>query len=463
MQQQNKELFQNYEIKNWNYSPRLYKILGGAAAFNLLALLVMGQADVFTTRGCDSPMVSRVCQVIDTLYVGSTLLGADGEFVSKDYEKNELEDADITYIDVSGQTPPLNYPAGYFAIANPNDEFAAMQNFNNDFSTTNPIPGIPGFPMDPITPNSTDLLAQPQVTPTPNNKAITGIVPDKPFSMDDNPIATTPPPIRNRKYPRVFTPKTPRMPKIKNSSPDKLPTLDGDLTAENKGKKDKKNENSADKNKTPIESDAVKEIEINKKPFEELGDNLNVKLAKKEVDLSKPFTVVLDGTIADDGKLDSKKSKFVKFEGDEQMVNVAKEAIEAVGNSGFLGYLKNIGVDKVKFTLVQDDKQIHVNIVSSQKDDNQAKSRASTFNALLSGLIFADENGLKKLDENSKTLVTNSKVTSEGKNFVFNFVLLKPAAQDLINRTLKERAEKKANQPNSSADINSNSNAVLNK
>jgi hypothetical protein len=145
------------------------------------------------------------------------------------------------------------------------------------------------------------------------------------------------------------------------------------------------------------------------------------------------------------------------------MVNVAKEVIEAVGNSGFLGYLKNIGVDKVKFTLVQDDKQILVSIVSSQKDDNQAKSRASSFNALLSGLMFADANGLRKLDENSKTLVKNSKVTSDGKNFVFNFELPKPAAQDLINRTLKERAEKKANQPNSSADINSNSNAVLNK
>jgi hypothetical protein len=418
---------------------------------------VLGQTNVLTARGCDSPMVSRVCQVIDTIYLGSKIIGTDGEFVSKDYEKNELEDADITYIDVSGVTPPLNYPEGYFALANPEDQFATMP-IPTDFSATNPIPGIPGFPMNPAATGGMDLLAQPQVTPTPNNNAITGIVPDKPFSMsDDNPIAATPPIRNNRKFPRAYKPK---QPKINNGSPKLPANFDDGLTAKNQKEKEKE-EKPADNKQTQPESDAVKEVEINKKPFEELGDNLNVKLAKKEVDLSKPFTVVLDGMIAADGKLDSKKSKFVKFEGDEQMVNVAKEAIEAVGNSGFLGYLKNIGVDKVKFTLVQDDKQIHVSIVSSQKDDNQAKSLASSFNALLSGLIFADENGLKKLDENSKTLVKNSKVTSDGKNFVFNFELPKPAAQDLINRTLKERAEKKANQPNSSAEIKNNSNAVL--
>jgi hypothetical protein len=72
MRQENKALFQDYEIKNWDYSPHIYKFLGAAAIFILLTLLVMGQTDMLTTRGCDSPMVSRVCQVIDTIYVGST-------------------------------------------------------------------------------------------------------------------------------------------------------------------------------------------------------------------------------------------------------------------------------------------------------------------------------------------------------------------------------------------------------
>ncbi|MDQ3748418.1 MAG: hypothetical protein M3367_05280 [Acidobacteriota bacterium] len=455
MREQEKELFQGYEIKNWNFSPRIYKILGAAAIFNVLAILVMGQAEIFTTRGCDSPFVGRVCQVIDTLYVGSVLLSTDSEFVSRDYEKTELEDADITYIDVSGQTPPLKYPDGYFALANPESDFAAMQ--NTDFST---FPSsIPGIPTNPTTAYDTDLMNQPQVTPTPNNNAVTGTIPSEPYSFGGpNPIATTPP-IKNKKYPRIYSPK---LPKIKNNSPSKLPNFEDDIAAE---KKDKTDEKQTGKNQPPIESEAVNEIEINKKPFEELGDTLNDKLAKKEVDLNKPFLVILDGTIAADGKLDSKKSKFVKFEGDEQMIEVAKQAIEAVGNSGFLGHLKNNGVDKVNFTIVQNDKEISVIILSDQKTPEKAGTIASGFNTLLAGLIFADNNGIKKLDENSKTLVNNSKVTSEGKKFKLNFVLPKQQAQDLINRSLKERAEKKAKQqqPNSSAELNNNSNTDLSK
>ena len=458
MREQEKDLFQGYEIKNWNFSPRLYKILGGATIFNILALLVMGQAEIFTTRGCDSPLVGRVCQVIDTLYVGSVLLSTDSEFVSKDYEKTELEDADITYIDVSGQTPPLKYPDGYFAVANPESEFAAMQ--NTDFST---FPSsIPGIPTNPTMTPGTDLMVTPQVTPTPNKNAVTGTIPSESYSYDGtNPIATTPP-LKNRKYPRIYPP---RMPKMKNTSPSKLPNFEDDLTAEKKDKKDKADEKETAKNQPPVESEAVKEVEINKKPFEELGDSLNDKLAKKEVDLNKPFSVILDGTISADGKLDSKKSKFGKSKGDEQMVEVAKQAIAAVGDSGFLGYLKNIGVDKVNFTIVQNDKEISIIILSDQKMPEKAASIASSFNILLSGLVALDKNGIKKLDENSKTLVNNSKVTSEGKNFKLNFVLPKQQAQDLINRSLKERAEKKAKQqqPNSSAELNNNSNTNLSK
>jgi hypothetical protein len=278
MQQQEKAIFQNYEIRNWNYSTRLYKILGAAAIFNLMTILVLAQTDVLTARGCDSPFVGRVCQVIDTIYVGSTLVGTDSEFVSKDYEKNELDDADITYIDVSSASPPLTYPEGYFAIANPYDNFTAMQNPTNDFSMTNPIPGFSGYPT--INANPTDLMAVPQVTPTPNNKAIQGAIPTSPFSMGDNPVPMPNATITTRKFPRTKP--------SRNISPDKLPNLDGEKIA---GIKEEK----VEKPKEEIKSDPVAEVEINKKPFEDLGDFVNESLAKNEIDLNKPFLVVMDG------------------------------------------------------------------------------------------------------------------------------------------------------------------------
>ncbi len=137
---------------------------------------------------------------------------ATANLSAKTTKKTELDDADITYIDVSGQTPPLKYPDGYFALANPESEFAAMQ--NTDFST---FPSsIPGIPTNPTTAYDMDLMNQPQVTPTPNKNAVTGTIPSEPYSFGGpNPIATTPP-IKNKKYPRIYSPK---LPMIKNNSP----------------------------------------------------------------------------------------------------------------------------------------------------------------------------------------------------------------------------------------------------
>jgi hypothetical protein len=171
------DLFRNYEIRHWDFSPTFYKILAASAIFNVAALVVFAQSNVLMTRGCDSPLVSKFCQVLDTVYVGSVLLGTDAEFASRDYEKTELEDADITYIDVSGQTPPLNYPEGYFALANP-EEFAMRQQqaeliASGDTSgfTMPPSGSIPF----PSTPNPTgDLMNTMPTLPPQNNNPVVG-------------------------------------------------------------------------------------------------------------------------------------------------------------------------------------------------------------------------------------------------------------------------------------------------
>ena len=74
---QDGDLFNNYEIRNWNYSPRLYKIIAASAAVNLLLVFIVGQTSLLTMKGCDSPFVGKVCQVLDTVYVSSMLFGTD--------------------------------------------------------------------------------------------------------------------------------------------------------------------------------------------------------------------------------------------------------------------------------------------------------------------------------------------------------------------------------------------------
>ncbi len=440
MQEQEKGIFEGYEIQSWNLTPRIYKIIGAAAAFHLLAIAFIAQTNLLTKKGCDSPFVSQICQVLDTVYVGSMLAGTDTDFVSKDYEKTELADADITFIDATGETPPLTYPEGYFALANP-DEFAMMQ--NTDFSMNNPISGFP--PINPPIQNNTDLMNTPQVVPTPNDNAIKGKIPDSPFSFGGvNPIPYTP-------SKRI---KMPKMPKVKNASPNKLPDLGGDTIAENVNKNSEKdaNKEAVQKIQPPVSSDSVTDFQPNKKPLEDFADEILAKRAdtQKKLDLTKSFKVVMSGVLTEDGKLDPKKSRYAKLkdeeQGDQEMVDIAKDAIEAINNSGLFYYLKTLGVDKVDFTLIQDDKQIYAVISSSQKDENKAKTISSGFNNLLS---------LAKLtvkEAELKTLLDSAKVEPQGKNFVLNFTIDKPTAQQMIEKKLQEaEAKAKEKQPNGNA------------
>ena len=196
----------------------------------------------------------------------------------------------------------------------------------------------------------------------------------------------------------------------------------------------------------PVESAVVREWEINKIPLEVLGDFVNDKLAKNEVDLSKPFFVVLDGTLTADGKFDSKKSKFIQMEGDEQMTIVAKNGIAALGDSGVLGFLKVHGAERINLTLVQDNEKMYAIIVCEQKSKERALTLASGMNFWFTGLRFADEQGSRKMDETTRILVKNSTVKAEGVNFILNFSLPKSVAREMIENSLKKQFEKKRNQ-----------------
>lgn len=431
------DLFKNYEIKRWDYSPKFYKILAASAICNVAALLVFAQSNVLTTRGCDSPLVSKFCQVLDTVYIGSVLLGTDAEFASRDYEKTSLEDADITYIDVSGQTPPLTYPEGYFALANP-EQFAAQQQAemmaggNLNGFTMPPTGSIPF----PATPNSSnDLMNVTPTLPAPNNNPLAGEIPSSPLG-GANPIGkgSSYPPIKN--YP---IPKPQRMQKMKNNSPAKLPDF-GDEMAKAEADKKKKDEEEAakkDEAKQPdLSSLPVAEDVINKKPLQDFGDEVLDKVAAKTVDLTKPFAVVMQGSITKDAKFDQKKSRYIKADGDQEMIDVAKSAIEAIGDSGILTYLQQLNVEKINFTLVQDDKEIYAIITSDQPSEQKAKTVSSGFNAMLS----IGKSTVKEAD--TLALLNAATVENQGKSFVLNFKLNKPIAQELIKRAL-DKAEAK--------------------
>jgi hypothetical protein len=425
---QEQELFQQYELKGWQVSPRFYKIIGASALINMLAFFLMAQSNFLTGKTCDSPLASGVCSVLDALYIGSVMATTDSGYVDKEYVQTEIGDEEVTFVNV-GDYVPLNYPDGYFALANPETQ---MPEVVNDPNAMFPPSTTPGFPNDSTLQNSVnDPMNMKPTVPAQTKNPYNGTLPNSPIG--NYPSTKVSRPKKDRKNPLTDNPPIDATPK--------------DDTVANKTTE------TPNKN----ESEPVKEIEINRKPFEDLGDIINAGLAKNEVDLNKPFAVILDGAITADGKLDPNKSKFVKSDGDPQMVAVAKSALEAVGNSGFLGYLKTNGIDRVNITLVQNDKEIFAMVISDQKTAEKAASTASGLNTMLQGARLLDKNGLKTLDPNSRVLVENSQISSEKNNFILKFTLPKEAGQAIINQTLKERAEKK--KLSSSGEIDKNTSA----
>jgi hypothetical protein len=410
------DLFYKYEIKNWNLGPRLYKILGASALVNVLFLAFVTQTNLLTRKGCDSPITSTVCQVIDMAFVADTIFGTKRDYVDEVYEKTSLRDADVTFVDVSNAEPQLEYPEGYFALANP-EQAAMLAQLNDTNNSYTPPP-----------PLQNDLLHTTPIIPKANPNAVDGDLPSSPLgplSDDSNSSVGINKKVRGPRFPGV---KTNDNSSNSNTMAKATPTPEA----------------------TPMSSEAVAQVQINKKPLTDYADMVESKWANNEIDLNQPFTIVLNAVLTPDGKLDPKKSVFdvTKEKGDQKMIDIAKSALEAVADSGYLTYLKSLNVDKVTVTLVQDDTQITAAIVSSQK----TAERAKTISSGLNGYIVVGKMTAKDPSD-ELTLLKGASVTTSGKDFVLNFAIPKPIAQEMINRKLKEAQAKKAQvtQPNSSA------------
>lgn len=438
---EDQELFKGYELKNWEFSPRIYKVLALSAIFNILALFVVAQGNLLTKKGCDSPLVGKVCQVIDTVVVGTNILTTNSDMVEKDYEKTELENSDIVWVDVTG-LDKFNYPEGYFALSNP--ESLVPQEIPTDPSAGFPdIPGMPGvnsktpsgftpgFPSSSS--SSNDLLSKKPKLPKPNKNAVVGSNDGSLFTFGDETAANTNPTNPNGTTP-TSTPK-------------------GPLNGSNKPK-EKVPPGTATVKPTPNPSATP---EINKKPLKDFAAALSGQFKKQEVDLAQNFKVVANGVLTKDGKLDvsvdaktnAPKSGVVAFEGDPRMVAVAKKAIEAIGDSGWLIQLQNQGIERFNFVIQQDNDKLQVLIISDFPTADRADGAAKGLQGVIDLAKLLDRQGVKKLGDDEKFLLNNIKtvVNPDKKDqFVLNFELPKPTAQELITRKLREASEEELKQ-----------------
>ena len=449
---ENGDLFHNYEIKNWEFSPRLYKILGMAAFANVLALLVFAQTSVLTMKGCDSPLVGRVCDVLDTVYIGSILFGTQREYVDAAYDKTDLGDAEITFVDVSGDTPPLSYPDGYFQIANPDQYQATLAQANNPTSSFD-MSGFPtGINTTPPSMGNSLIDTKPNI-PKANPNVITGDLPtiDDRTGLPDTPISR----------PKGAGLGRPRMPKVAGT-----PKATPDPTT------------VADKKNDPPKVDPTDPIsagDINKRPFKDLANIVNDLLAKKEVDLEKSqFQIEATGKLDKDGKLEKKSFRYTKaVSNDPKMVEVVQKSIEAFNDSGYLTYLKDLSGKDLTLSIQQDQTNISAVVQSELERDTRASSIASILKLAVG---FAQDKKMKAIMQmqaenrpekaqdlqneiDDLELLKNTVISTNGKKLVITFSVQKNVVQQLVQRKLAEQA-KEPRQPNGNAIVRPNNNSA---
>ena len=132
----------------------------------------------------------------------------------------------------------------------------------------------------------------------------------------------------------------------------------------------------------PVFAQEADQFRLDKRPLQDLADLVNEKFAAGKIDLTKPFSIQLEGVLNEDGKLDPKKSKFTKGEGDTAMIEIGKGFIQAINDGGFFNYLKQLGIEKVNLTLSQDDATVKGIIKSELPTQEKAKTIASGLNAM---------------------------------------------------------------------------------
>lgn len=448
------DLFSTYEIKSWSLSPRIYKILGASAAVNLLALLVFAQTSVLTMKGCDSPLVGSVCQVLDTVYVGAMLFGTEREFADVAYEKTELDNATLVFTELPPESEKLYYPSDYFQIANP-VQYQAMLDQQNGVGLEPGYlaPGIPaGIPPNTPYKPGNSIFDTPANTPKRNNN-VTDLS-KLPKDLDDNDVAGTGP------MTKVKKPKTsvddPEANKLNPDGtikgfPGLKPTPDTNAQAATDPKDEAKPDQFG--------------VFINKRPVKDKTKDTIAKVEANEVRLDAPFKVTISGSIGlgkDGNTIILKKPVTVPrtdgTKNDPKMEKLVTDWILAVGDAGWYGYAikfddkKKIKDRKVLITVEQNDAEFIASIRTEQTDENMAKTLAS---GLIGTLGIA---GLTA-DGDVKEFLKSASSTSEGNALILNIRMPKPLVQEMIQRKLAEEKAKPA-EPNGNAEVRPGNNTA---
>ena len=406
------DLFYQHEVGRWKFDNRIYTIFAGAAVFIFAFIGVLAQTPILTTRGCDSPFVGRVCEVLDMAYVGSMLYGTDREYVDAAYDKIDLNDVEVVWIDQTGVPAQLEYPEGYFQLANP-EQYAQQAMLDNPYPVTDSFSSSGFPPISPPIQSGSSLIDTPPVAPKYNPKARPSNLPDSPIDLSD---------------------------------------VNGDSTAdanENKGKTNVDSNKKPNANQTANantqkpeapKSESLDAIEINKRPIADLGNSVNDLVSKNELDLQTPFIGSAKGKLSKEGRIDPKTLKLQIESPDTDMQKVVQDGILAIDAAGYLKYLSAISGRDFDLLLKQDEANISATVQSEMESETRARTIKSSLDLALSIAKAKKQDATDQDDKDDLTLLQGAKIEAVGKRVIITFIVPKEIAHPMIQRKLAEQA-----------------------
>ena len=179
--------------------------------------------------------------------------------------------------------------------------------------------------------------------------------------------------------------------------------------------------------------------------------------------LESAFVVNAAGKLTKEGKLDPKSFRWGQVSSqDQKMIDVVKEAITAINDSGYLQYLKDISGKDFSLMLKQDETSISAIVQSEMESDTRAKSISSGLSLLISAAKLkknsetADQN-----DKDDLILLENARVETDGKKVVIKFLVPKDIALPMIQRKLAEQ-KAQPKQPNGNTNGRTGENSAQN-
>jgi len=252
------------------------------------------------------------------------------------------------------------------------------------------------------------------------------------------------------KFPDPWAPDNPQVEEAPTPSPSPTPeltpsaspgespataTTDAASSADQTAKVEKELDQIAEDNSVVRPS----ENEVNTRPLKDWLGRANLLRQKGDLDLSSRVDIKIEAKLTSQCKLQD--AKIVQKSGDARLVDVAKDMVSAIGDSGMLSFLRDpkkvqdpneLRCDEIPLTLsIKLDQNEIAAIVESQAD---SPARAAEMAKGYSGLLAIGQ--LLKRGRDEELLYKSTKVTAEGNQILVNFSMPRQTASEMLKKQL---------------------------